>query len=156
MLTIRRFQVLAESYGADLQRWPQQSRAEAQRLLTVSSEARRVLAAAQILDAAILEASTQDQLSPAEQSAALERLKSAVAIRVATSDARRTGASLFGWLPGWFHEVATPRRFGLASGVCAAVVAGLVVGSWYTGAPATTSVLTLLQPDPIQLFEDIG
>ena len=81
MLTIKRFQVLAESYGADLQRWPQESRTEAERLLAVSSEARQALAAARILDAAILEASTQDQLSPAEQSAALERLKSAVASR---------------------------------------------------------------------------
>jgi hypothetical protein len=156
MLTIKRFQVLAESYGADLQRWPQQSRAEAERLLTVSSEARRVLAEARILDAAILEASTQEQLSPAEQSAALERLKSAVANRLATSNARQMGVSILGRVPRWFHEVATPRRFGFASGVCAAVIAGLVIGSLYTGAPVTASVLTFLQPDPIPLFEDLG
>jgi hypothetical protein len=156
MLTIRRFQVLAESYGADLQRWPQQSRAEAQRLLTVSSEARQLLAEARILDAAIMEVSTQDPLSPAEQVAALERLKSAVASRLATSSGRRTGASFFGWMAGWFHEMATPRRLGLATGVCAAVIAGLVVGSLYNGAPATRSVLTFLQPDPMQLFGDLG
>jgi hypothetical protein len=156
MLTITRFQVLAESYGADLQRWPRESRAEAERLLAVSSEARRVLAEARILDAAIMQASAQDQLSPAEQSAALERLKSAVANRLATSNARRMGVSFFGWMSGWFHEVATPRRFGLASGVCATVIAGLVIGSLYTGAPITTSVLTFLQPDPIPLFEDLG
>jgi hypothetical protein len=156
MLTIKRFQVLAESYGADLQRWPQELRAEAERLLAVSSEARQVLAEARILDAAILEASAQDQLSPAEQNAAVERLKSAVANRLATSHARRMNVSFFGWMSGWFHEVTTPRGFRLASGVCAAVIGGLVVGSLYTGAPATTSILTLLQPDPIQLFEDLG
>lgn len=156
MLTIKRFQVLAESYGADLQRWPQESRTEAERLLAVSSEARQALAAARILDAAILEASTQDQLSPAEQSAALERLKSAVASELATSNARHMGVSSFGWMPRWLHEVTTPRGFRLASGVCAAVIAGLVIGSLYTGAPATKSVLTFLQPDPLQLFEDLG
>jgi hypothetical protein len=156
MLTIKRFHVLVESYGADLQRWPRESRAEAERLLTASPEVRQLLAEARILDAAILEASTQDQLSPAEQSAALERLKAAVANRIATSNVQRTGPSIFGWMPRWFHEVTTPRRFGLASGVCAAVIAGLVIGSLYTGAPATKSVLTFLQPDPLQLFEDLG
>jgi hypothetical protein len=148
--------VLAESYGADLQRWPQQSRAEAERLLTVSSEARQLLAEARILDTAILEASTQDQLSPAGQSAALERLKSAVANRLATSNAPQMGVFNFGRVPRWFREVATPRRFGLASGVCAAVIAGLVIGLLYTGAPVTTNVLTFLQPDFIPLFEDLG
>jgi len=156
MLTIRRFRVLAESYGADLQRWPQRSRAAAERLLTVSAQARRVFSEARILDAAILEASTQNQVSPAEQCAALERLKSAVAIRLATSNAQRPHPSVFGWMPRWFREVATPRRFKLASGVCAVLVAGLVIGSLYTGAPATRSVLTFLQPDPLQLFEDLG
>jgi hypothetical protein len=156
MLTIRRFHVLAESYGADLQRWPQQFRAEAQRLLTASSEARQLLAEARILDAAIMKVTARDRPSQAEQGAALERLKSAVATGLTTSNGRRKSASFLGSIAGWCHEVATPRGFRLASGVCAAVIAGLVLGSLYNGAPATKSVLTFLQPDPIQLFGDLG
>lgn len=40
MLTPRRLRAMAHSYGADLLRWPDEARAEAQALLEVSPEAR--------------------------------------------------------------------------------------------------------------------
>jgi hypothetical protein len=159
VLTLRRFNVLAESYGADLQRWPQALRAEAEVFLASSSEARRLLAEARILDTAIETAYSSDLPTPGEQRAALERMRSGVAARVASSRARRPRSRTFGRpIVGWFHGVAlTNLRWVLAaSGVCAAIAAGLLMGSMYGVAPPTRSVLTLLQPAPIQIFDDVG
>lgn len=52
-MTPERFEALAESYGADLRRWPQPERAAAERRLQGAREAAEVLARAGELDRAL-------------------------------------------------------------------------------------------------------
>ena len=46
MMTLNRFRTLADSYGADLQRWPERMRPQALVLLDSSGEAREIIARA--------------------------------------------------------------------------------------------------------------
>lgn len=141
MLTFERFEALAQSYGANLQRWPEEVRTEAQWLLVVSSQARRVLAEAQRLDDRIMAPAIRREPTPHEQVAALARLRSGVAARLAASVSpprvQRTDA---GW--GGFATAAT-----------VAVVLGVLIGTTHSHALPPTNMLAILQPAPMQIFE---
>src|SRR5580692_7935829 len=107
MLTLSRFTALVDSYGAELNRWPEAVRAEAQALAESSPQARALLAAARVLDATIATARASHDASlwpPGDQAAALARLRSGVAARIASSANpgpgwRRFGAALAGGGP---------------------------------------------------------
>ena len=60
MMPLARFAVLADSYGADLERWPQAVREPAREFLSVSAEARTLLEEARELDAAIAAVSARE------------------------------------------------------------------------------------------------
>jgi hypothetical protein len=137
MMTLRRFQRMADSYGAALQRWPDASRAAAEALLQVSAEARRLLAEARALDEMLQAASTRNDAarwSRGGQAAALARLRSGVAARIAAPMPRQPSAErpLGQTLRAMF---AHRRWVGMATGSGFAVVAGLVIGSLYAPAP---------------------
>ena len=86
MLTLKRFRTLIDSYGAAPERWPDSMRAEAEVLLRVSPEAQQLLAEARELDEAIGAASEREKAvswPPGEEAAALARLRSGVAARLA-------------------------------------------------------------------------
>lgn len=157
MMTLRRFRALTRSYGAELQRWPQEERNAVQELLERSEEARALLAQERSLDAAISAASSRGAQA---QDAALARLRSGVAARIATEDplARQPGA-LFSWLLGTGRELASlrGRRLGLATSGALAIVAGLLIGAMYgpVPSPAPVGVLTaLLQPATLDILSD--
>ena len=81
MLTLRRFRTMADSYGADLLRWPDGARAEAQALLKASPAARALLDEARTLDDAIEAAGASEDAvlwEPDGQDAAMARLRSGV------------------------------------------------------------------------------
>ena len=82
MMTLERFESLADSYGGQLWRWPEDSRSDAEALLSSSAEARRILDRARILDETIGAASVNStrHTADAPDSAALARLRSAVAM----------------------------------------------------------------------------
>ncbi len=152
MVTLRQFKALAESYGADLQRWPDALREEAEALLAVSPEARAALAAERMLDE-VLDAARAHQdavlLPPGAEDAALARLRSGVASRVAPRPARRGGV-LLGWRI-WAGSV-TLGRAGIVAGGGVAVAAGLLIGMLYAPAPAAGNLLSALQPGPLSIL----
>lgn len=155
MLTLKRFAELADSYGADLDRWPDDVRRDAEALAKESAEARAILDDARSVDEAIAYVRSHDDAVfwPAgESEAALARLRAGVAGRIAASPRRKALR--------WF-AVMTPasdlpfRWLGFATSGAVAVVAGLLLGTMYTAAPASDDVLALLlQPAPIQILAD--
>jgi hypothetical protein len=155
MLTLRRFTAMADSYGADLQRWPDELRGEAEALLQVSAMARAHLEAALTLDR-IIDAASADEdvrLWPAgEEGAALARLRSGVAARIAAVPLRRPTSRRFQWALA-IRERWRPgpelRWIGMATGGGFAIMAGLLLGSLYTTAPTSDTALSMLQPAPI-------
>jgi hypothetical protein len=159
MMTLKRFRLLSESYGADLLRWPAEARDEAQALLSASAEARALFEEARRLDAAIGAASAHEQAQRwplDERNQALTRLRSRVALQIA-AEAVRPPVRRLGWLLRGQHPTASPRlrRWGLATSGVFAIVLGLLVGTLYAPAPAPVAVLTaLLRPAALEILPE--
>lgn len=158
MMTLRRFRVLADSYGADLQRWPERLRGQALAVLESSAEARSAMARARELDEAIAAAgAARDAQVWAGESPdrALHRLQSHVSTRTrnavfgASRAARVTELRAAGSGPpqraGWF---------GLATAAGLAILAGLALGILYSPSAPPQDLTALLQPAPLQLLTD--
>ena len=181
MMTFRRFRALTQSYGANLQRWPQEERADAAELLSNSAQARALHDLERSLDEVIAAVSAREQAErwpEGAEEAALERLRTGVASRIASEQVRdgaprqgvygrpadaaaRAGRPrrLLSWLLGGEQEMAAlrRRRLGLVTSGALAIVAGLWVGVLYSPvpAPASGSVLTaLLQPATLEILAD--
>src|SRR5215475_11070420 len=101
MMTLKRFEALADSYGGHLWRWPEESRREAEVLLSSSAEAHRILDRARALDVALGATtrvdSTEEAADPSE-AAALARLRAGVAMRLDQTPSRRRRLRLLDWL----------------------------------------------------------
>jgi hypothetical protein len=149
MMTLKRFRVLADSYGADLQRWPQEMRGPARTFLSASPEGRAILDEAHAIDDAIEAASAHERAArwpPGEQEAALARLRAAVASRIVSTTVRP---------PQYWRPSLRLRRIGLVTGGACAIIAGLLIGSMSRPAPAPEGALAmLLQPAPIEILTD--
>jgi hypothetical protein len=93
---LARFRALAEAYGSDLERWPEQERAWARELAARSADARAALASEQGLDALLAAADTLEL--PRELAARLEQLppKTAV-VRSLRLPRRAWRAPALGW-----------------------------------------------------------
>jgi hypothetical protein len=157
MLTLRRFATLAESYGADLARWPEETRAEAKRLAASSVDAQRILADARVLDWTFDEASKAEDRAlwhGTEAEAALTRLRGHVATAIAAPEAPARRPAVGGRLVAGFGGVSLGRLewFGVATGGSLAVAGGLVLGYLTVSAGSAETVMTLLQPGPLHLF----
>jgi len=147
MLTLRRFRRMAEIYGADLRRWPDKVRADAQALRTVSPQARAILGDARVLDEAIEAAGARENAmlrQPGESDTALARVRAGVAARIAASGARRPS-----WAPPW-----QLWWLGMAAGSGLAVAVGLLLGATVGSEPAADDLLAMLQPAPIHMLAD--
>jgi hypothetical protein len=152
MLTLKRFRAKAESYGADLKRWPEALRGEGEALLKVSPEARAVLDEARRLDQAIAAGSAEEDARlwpPGEQDAALARLRASVVARIAAPPGSRPEHRRAGWALS-----LRLRWAGLVTAGGFAIMAGLLIGGLYAGTPEPDSVLTILQPQPIEILAD--
>jgi hypothetical protein len=157
MLTFRRFEALAESYGGDLRRWPEVERVAAAALLETSSEARSVLERARALDLAIAEANGWEDATlwhEGEPDAALARLRSGVAARIAPKAVRPPRWS--GWRSGWAlvggGQWVMPgllRQVGLVMGGGVAITAGVMIGRMQDAASAHVDLLAILQAPPL-------
>ena len=163
MLTLRRFDALVDSYGAHLGRWPQELRSDAQALLSVSSQARALLAEARVLDDVIAAAGSSAgsmRWPPGEQELALVRLRAGVAARIAAAAPPQPARRRFAWWSAavGLHIVSPRLRLlGLATGGAFAVIAGLAIGTRYesANAPASQGVLvSLLQPAALGILAD--
>jgi hypothetical protein len=160
MVTLRQFKAKVNSYGADLERWPDALRGEAQTLLRVSPQAREILEEALALDKAIEAASGREIAllwRPSEQEAALTRLRAGVTARMAASTEHRPAQRRFGWLlsgMGHGRPSLSLRLVGMATASGFAIMVGLLLGAMYTAAPSPDTVLTMLQAEPIHIFAE--
>lgn len=148
MITLRRFRKLADSYGADLQRWPERLRRQARALLAASAEAQDIMARARELDQAIAAAGAARDAriwGGSRADAALQRLHAGVATRI-----RRpmTGS------PRARRQPQRVRWVGLATAAGLAVLAGLALGILYSPSAAPQDLTALLQPAPLQFLTD--
>lgn len=155
-MTLRRFEALAQSYGADLEHWPPGERGQARELAASLPEAQQALADATAMDEALTAArATEDaRLWPAgEQAAAVTRLRAGVAGRIAEAGRQQTAwpiRSAVALGPGGCATAISP--FGVAAAFGFAAAAGLWVG-WMQGAalmPQPSSLLTVLLSGPMQ------
>jgi len=155
MLTFKRFVELAESYGADLQRWPKEPRAAAEALLAVSPEARRLLIDARSVDEAIEAHDNRVTPTDEEQRAAVARIRYGVKRELASASICARSEPSVGWISRWL-DVGIPgnlRWSAVGGGIAVAVVVGLLIG-WTEPTPAPKALLTMLQPAPMRIFEE--
>jgi hypothetical protein len=159
---------MADSYGANLQRWPHDMRSAAQALLDVSQQARACLDEARALDDAIAVASARGDEAArrsGEDGAALDRLRVGVAAQIAVPFRVRRAAR---WrqVRAWSerarefivaHTTSAGTTWagmswsqmtwiGMATGGSVAVIAGFLIGASYASTPSSDAVLGLLQP----------
>jgi hypothetical protein len=165
-MTLRRFRILADRYGAELQRWPERLRPQAQALLQASTEARAIIARARELDEAIAAAGAARDAGiwrGGGADSALQRLRTNVTTRLgamavkdaaaapipARAAARRTDShSSFG------APSRRTRWVSLATAASIAVIVGFVIGVLYSPTTPTQELTALLQPAPLQLLAD--
>lgn len=159
MLTLKKFEALAASYGAELRRWPEVNRAEAEAFVRSSERARAILAEARRLDGVIGAASDEEEerlWNRGERDAALARLRSTVAARITASPARssvtsRPGSAWGATGPGLPFRLGWVGILGM-SGIV--VAAGLFIGLTYGSSGSSDRLLSFLQPNPIEIFVD--
>jgi hypothetical protein len=160
MMTLKRFQGLAESYGADFRCWPQELRRQAEELAGASEEARAILVEAAALDA-VITASVLEEDRVLEDvndpTAALARLRSGVEGRISAMALRKptVATALVDNGRRWAFALYL-RWLGLATGGGAVIAAGLLVGAMYTSPPQPSpdAAISMLQPEPMQLLGD--
>jgi hypothetical protein len=160
MLTLERFKWLVDSYGARLERWPEDTRNDARMLLNTSAAARAMLVKAQALDVA-MEAAADAEYSqawpPGEADAALARLRSHVAARISEREPARGAGRIGSGLLASVRILLNPLYHGwggLLTGGVIAIAAGFVLGLLYTPSPPSGNVLSLLDPIPLAILSD--
>jgi len=157
MLSLKQFRSMADSYGADLRRWPEEIRDGARALCSTSAEARAILERARALDEALATANAVEAAAgtASAEEAALARIRARVRTRIAA------GPKADAWRSRWIAlafgpqaRSSTLRWTGMAAAWSLAVAAGLLLGTLYSPAPHTDNVIGLLQPVPIHLFAE--
>jgi hypothetical protein len=166
MMTLRRFRILADSYGAELRRWPERLRPQAQALLQSSKEARAIIAHTRELDEAIAAAGAARDVGiwrGAAADSALHRLRTNVTTRIGAIAAAHVSAASIPTTAAArrtdFHSSygAPSRRIrwvSLATAASIAVVVGFVIGVLNGPTTPTQELTALLQPAPLQLLSD--
>lgn len=155
MLSIERFTSLARSYGANVGLWPVEARSDALALLDNSKEARAVLAEERLMDDAIAAAPRHQETSlwpTGERDAALERLRTNVATRIAPVQPDsyfRFRRRVFALVRGLLLDLSWLR---VASSCGVAVAAGLFVGMHFPNVPVSGDLLSTLQVASIPIF----
>jgi hypothetical protein len=156
-MTLERFRKLADSYGADFQRWPDRLRPQAHALLEASAAAQEIVARARELDESIAAAGaarSETLWSDDHPEAALVRLRNSVAARI------QPAAPAMAITARGSHvrtARSAPRRvrwISLATAASVAILAGVVLGILYSPVAPHQDLLALLQPSPIQQLID--
>lgn len=154
MLKIERFTALVRSYGANSDLWPVEERGDALALLEISKAARAVLAEERLLDDALagaLKHQESPRMSPVEHDAAVARLRTNVAARIARASAEPSGfrGRFFAHVRGLWPDL---NWLGLSSGSGIAVAAGLFIGMHFPALSASGDLLSTLQVASIPIF----
>ena len=153
-MKIERFTSLARSYGANSDLWPVEERGDALALLEICKAARAVLAEERLLDDALagaLKHQESPRMSPVEHDAALARLRTNVAARIARASAEPSGfrGRFFAHVRGLWPDL---NWLGLSSGSGIAVAAGLFIGMHFPALSASGDLLSTLQVASIPIF----
>ena len=156
MLKIERFTALVRSYGANSDLWPVEERGDALALLEICKAARAVLAEERLLDDALagaLKHQESPRMSPVEHDAAVARLRTNVAARIARASAEPSGfrGRFFAHVRGLWPDL---NWLGLSSGSGIAVAAGLFIGMHSPNLPASGDLLSTLQVASIPIFAE--
>ena len=154
MLKIERFTALVRSYGANIDLWPVEERGDALALLEISKAARAVVAEERLLDDALagaLKHQESPRMSPVEHDAAVARLRTNVAARIARASAEPSGfrGRFFAHVRGLWPDL---NWLGLSSGSGIAVAAGLFIGMHFPALSASGDLLSTLQVASIPIF----
>lgn len=154
MLKIERFTALVRSYGANSDLWPVEERGDALALLEISKAARAVVAEERLLDDALagaLKHQESPRMSTVEHDAALARLRTNVAARIARASAEPSGfrGRFFAHVRGLWPDL---NWLGLSSGSGIAVAAGLFIGMHFPALSASGDLLSTLQVASIPIF----
>ena len=159
MLKIERFTALVRSYGANSDLWPVEERGDALALLEICKAARAVLAEERLLDDALagaLKHQESPRMSPVEHDAAVARLRTNVAARIARASAEPSGfrGRFFAQVRGAHVRGGWPdlNWLGLSSGSGIAVAAGLFIGMHFPTFPTSADLLSSLQVASIPIF----
>lgn len=126
-MNIERLTRLAEAYGADLRRWPEDARAGARALVAADPAARRILDEAATLDAA-LDDTPRAVVTPALRDRVLA---SAIEAGLKPRARRAFGLDRIAWALG----------AGWAAAACAGIVAGVGLTSHVTADDRADAVL---------------
>ncbi|RCI80122.1 hypothetical protein DNK03_00575 [Brucella anthropi] len=153
-MKIERFISLARSYGANIDLWPVEERGDALALLEISNTARAVLAEERLLDDALTGARKHQEISwgpLGERDAALQRLRTNVAARIAPAPSNPPGfRELF------FAHVRelwpNLNWLSLSSSSGVAVAAGLIIGMNFPHLSTSGDLLSTLQVAAIPIF----
>jgi len=162
MISQKRFEILAETYGASLELWPESERHDAEILIKTSAEARNSLSQQATLDQLLtraLEAEAAHFLPSIDDNpeAALTRLRAGVAGQIAERPGkRRAWRHVFGrWFPYGLADGLTVGNGGLAmrwtAMACSggvAVTCGVWLG-WMQSGGGTTDALNALLVGPL-------
>ena len=163
MMPLSRFAALADSYGGDIGRWPEDAQNEAKALAAASAQARARLAEAACLDAALMAGSRRELetlVPPGAEDAAVERLRRGVAGRIAAPSLEAAPrlawlarlARLAGRLPALPRLTDLANLAGLATAGGVVVMAGLLVGALTVAQPDGDALVSLMQPTPLAVF----
>jgi hypothetical protein len=157
-MLIERFRSLAAAYGADLARWPENERGEAQIFLQTSAQACLYLREAGGLDELITQATERERTAHGteEQEMALGRLRSTVAAQISRS--ARQGNPRASRLPprllGAMRETRLVRlgALGLAASGALSFAAGLIIGWTCTSRPMSADPISVLETASIRIL----
>ena len=158
MMTLNRFKTLADSYGAEFERWPAEWRQDAESLLGTSAEAQQIFAAAAETDAMLLSIREAEAAlwSEPEEAASLARLRAGVADAIARQGMVRTPRKPWRGLAPLHGGVAAVQAhlswLVWATSGGAAIASGLLIGSLSGQSGLPDCVLSLMQTAPLHVF----
>lgn len=160
-MKLSRFKALTHSYGAQLEKWPEDERAKADELLRTSAEARLLMDEARLLDDALERAGARLDAAvgiSTDDQAALAQLRAGVLARISRAPAHR-------------HRLAWPARWvlwppdggagampfpgpclALATSSVLALAVGVLIGWMQAPKPMQVDVLALLESAPLHVL----
>jgi len=154
-MKLSRFKALTDSYGAHVQKWPEEERTSAEELLRTSAQARLLLDDARMLDQALERAGAELDAAVGntmDDQAALARLRAGVLARIS-----RTPTHHFAWPTRWVawspgRGAIAFRGLPLAVSGFLALTVGVLIGWLQAPRPMEVDVLVLLESAPLHLL----
>jgi hypothetical protein len=158
-MKLSRFKALTHSYGAQLEKWPEDERAKAEELLRTSAQARLLMDEARMLDDALKRAGARFDAAvgiSTDDQAALAQLRAGVLARISRAPAHRHRLAWpVRWVPrspgGGAGALPFPG-LALATSSVLALAVGVLIGWLQAPKPMQVDVLALLEAAPLHVL----